>query len=125
VAVCHSITPCVLHYAVVFVYRTDHDVVRAMYVACFEYLRYCRLSVNTQLLSKVEHVMKVARNNFRSVGNIVFAVVGCVHCTTISTRMLLNVCVNLTAPPPRPQRAAAGGAGIALSRKCNLFSLYD
>lgn len=26
---------------------------------------YCRLSVNTQLLSKVEHVMKVGRNNFR------------------------------------------------------------
>merc|ERR1712070_911994 len=26
---------------------------------------YCRLSVNCQLLSKVEHVMKVGRNNFR------------------------------------------------------------
>lgn len=26
---------------------------------------YCRLSVNTQLLSKVEHVMKVGKNNFR------------------------------------------------------------
>ena len=26
---------------------------------------YCRLSVNTQLLSKVEHVMKVSKNNFR------------------------------------------------------------
>jgi len=26
---------------------------------------YCRLSVNTQLLSKVEHVMKVGRNNFK------------------------------------------------------------
>jgi 18S rRNA (adenine1779-N6/adenine1780-N6)-dimethyltransferase len=26
---------------------------------------YCRLSVNTQLLARVEHVMKVARNNFR------------------------------------------------------------
>jgi 18S rRNA (adenine1779-N6/adenine1780-N6)-dimethyltransferase len=26
---------------------------------------YCRLSVNTQLLSKAEHVMKVSKNNFR------------------------------------------------------------
>ncbi|KAA8493494.1 putative dimethyladenosine transferase [Porphyridium purpureum] len=26
---------------------------------------YCRLSVNTQLLAKVDHVMKVGRNNFR------------------------------------------------------------
>jgi 18S rRNA (adenine1779-N6/adenine1780-N6)-dimethyltransferase len=26
---------------------------------------YCRLSVNTQLFAKVEHVMKVGRNNFR------------------------------------------------------------
>ncbi|XP_063933579.1 probable dimethyladenosine transferase [Zophobas morio] len=26
---------------------------------------YCRLSVNTQLLSKVEHVLKVGKNNFR------------------------------------------------------------
>jgi len=26
---------------------------------------YCRLSVNTQLLSKVAHVMKVGKNNFR------------------------------------------------------------
>ena len=26
---------------------------------------YCRLSVNTQLLAKVTHVMKVGRNNFR------------------------------------------------------------
>eukprot|EP00128_Syssomonas_multiformis_P007988 Colp12_sorted_trinity150504_noHs@35334 len=26
---------------------------------------YCRLSVNTQLLSKVEHIMKVGKNNFR------------------------------------------------------------
>ena len=27
--------------------------------------RYCRLSVNTQLLARCEHVMKVGRNNFR------------------------------------------------------------
>lgn len=26
---------------------------------------YCRLTVNTQLLSKVQHVIKVGRNNFR------------------------------------------------------------
>jgi len=26
---------------------------------------YCRLSVNTQLLAKVTHLMKVSRNNFR------------------------------------------------------------
>jgi 18S rRNA (adenine1779-N6/adenine1780-N6)-dimethyltransferase len=26
---------------------------------------YCRLSINTQLLSKVSHVMKVGKNNFR------------------------------------------------------------
>ncbi|KAL0213947.1 hypothetical protein P9112_006131 [Eukaryota sp. TZLM1-RC] len=26
---------------------------------------YCRLSINTQLLSRVEHLMKVGRNNFR------------------------------------------------------------
>nr|CAG4641002.1 EOG090X08Z3 [Eulimnadia texana] len=26
---------------------------------------YCRLSVNTQLLSKVDHIMKVGKNNFR------------------------------------------------------------
>jgi 18S rRNA (adenine1779-N6/adenine1780-N6)-dimethyltransferase len=26
---------------------------------------YCRLSVNTQLYAKVEHVMKVGKNNFR------------------------------------------------------------
>jgi 18S rRNA (adenine1779-N6/adenine1780-N6)-dimethyltransferase len=26
---------------------------------------YCRLSVNTQLLAKVTHVMKVSKNNFR------------------------------------------------------------
>jgi len=26
---------------------------------------YCRLSVNTQLLSQVSHVMKVGKNNFR------------------------------------------------------------
>lgn len=26
---------------------------------------YCRLSVNTQLLAKVTHVMKVGKNNFR------------------------------------------------------------
>ena len=26
---------------------------------------YCRLSVNVQLLAKVEHIMKVGRNNFR------------------------------------------------------------
>lgn len=26
---------------------------------------YCRLSVNTQLFAKVEHVMKVGKNNFR------------------------------------------------------------
>ena len=26
---------------------------------------YCRLSVNTQLLAKVQHVMKVGKNNFR------------------------------------------------------------
>jgi 18S rRNA (adenine1779-N6/adenine1780-N6)-dimethyltransferase len=26
---------------------------------------YCRLSINTQLLAKVSHVMKVGKNNFR------------------------------------------------------------
>lgn len=26
---------------------------------------YCRLSVNAQLLSKIDHVMKVSKNNFR------------------------------------------------------------
>ena len=26
---------------------------------------YCRLSVNVQLLAKVEHIMKVGKNNFR------------------------------------------------------------
>eukprot|EP01031_Cornospumella_fuschlensis_P024743 gene24743-29899_t len=26
---------------------------------------YCRLSVNTQLLAKVENVLKVGKNNFR------------------------------------------------------------
>ncbi len=26
---------------------------------------YCRLSVNTQLLARVEHLMKVGKNNFR------------------------------------------------------------
>lgn len=26
---------------------------------------YCRLSVNTQLLAKVDHLIKVGRNNFR------------------------------------------------------------
>ena len=26
---------------------------------------YCRLTVNTQLLAKVDHIMKVGKNNFR------------------------------------------------------------
>lgn len=26
---------------------------------------YCRLSVNVQLLSKVEHLMKIGKNNFK------------------------------------------------------------
>jgi len=26
---------------------------------------YCRLSVNTQLLARIDHIMKVGKNNFR------------------------------------------------------------
>ncbi|KNC80473.1 dimethyladenosine transferase [Sphaeroforma arctica JP610] len=36
---------------------------------------YCRLSVNTQLLSKVEHVMKVGKNNFKPPPKVESAVV--------------------------------------------------
>ena len=31
---------------------------------------YCRLSVNTQLLARVDHLMKVGKNNFKPPPNV-------------------------------------------------------
>ncbi len=53
---------------------------------------YCRLSVNTQLLARVDHLMKVGKNNFRPPPKVESSVVRHVKATIlVSLENLQNI----------------------------------